>query len=170
MAPRAVIVGAPGSGKTSVGEQLAQRWGVGFRDTDRDVEQSDGRAIADQFVDDGEAAFRARERVAVATALIEHDGVLALGGGAVIDEETRALLADQRVLWLRVSASEAASRVGMAVSRPVLMGNVRSRLVQLLAERTPWYEEVADVIVDTDGRSIDDVVDEVVQRMEVVDS
>jgi len=146
-----VLVGVPGSGKTTVGTALAQSWGVGFRDTDADVEAAVGKSIADQFVEDGEPAFRERERIAVASALDEHDGVLSLGGGAVLDAGTRALLVPQRVVWLQASASEAANRVGMGAARPVLMGNVRSRLVTLLAERTPLYEEVSDLVVDTDG-------------------
>ena len=166
MAPSAVIVGAPGSGKSTVGAETARRLQLDFRDTDTDIEQSEGRSIADQFVEDGEEAFRARERAAVADALASHAGIVSLGGGAVLAAETRALLKDQRVIWLRVSASEAAGRVGLGVSRPVLMGNVRGRLVTLLAERTPFYEEVATCTVDTDGRSVDDITDEVIRYLE----
>ena len=144
---------------------MAERLGVAFRDTDSDIEQTVGRSIADQFVDDGEEVFRAREREAVAEALATHDGVLALGGGAVLSDSTRDLLSEQRVVWLKVSASEAAGRVGLGVSRPVLMGNVRGRLVTMLAERTPLYQEVATFTVDTDGRALDDVVVDVVDQL-----
>lgn len=161
MAPLVVLVGVPGSGKTTVGTALAQSWSVGFRDTDADIEASVGKSIADQFVEDGEPIFRERERDAVATALAEHDGVLSLGGGAVLDAGTRALLGPHRVVWLQASAAEAASRVGMGASRPVLMGNVRSRLVALLAERTPLYDEVSDLVVDTDGCTPAEVADTV---------
>jgi len=153
--PRVVLVGAPGSGKTTVGRALADSLGVAFRDTDVDIEQSVGKPIADQFVDEGEPVFRQREEAAVATALTDHEGVLSLGGGAVLSEPTRRLLAHVPVVWLQVSSGAAASRVGMGVSRPVLMGNVRGRLVALLAERTPLYREVADHVVDTDALEVE---------------
>jgi shikimate kinase len=161
MPPVVVLVGAPGAGKSTVGALLAQRLGVGFRDTDADIEASVGKPISDQFVDDGEAVFRDREVAAVAEAVAEHEGVLALGGGAVTRPETRALLADQPVCWLVVSATEAGSRVGLGAGRPMLLGSVRSRLVGLLQERTPLYQEVADLEVDTSGRDAEQVADEI---------
>jgi len=164
--PRVVLVGSMGAGKTTVGELLASRWGVDFRDTDHDVEATAGKPVSDIFVEDGEAAFRALERDAVATALSSHDGVLALGGGAVLDESTRALLASHVVVFLQVGLADAASRVGLGVSRPLLLGNVRARVKQLLDERTPIYESVATVRVATDGRSPDEVADAVVEALE----
>jgi len=159
--PRVVLVGTMGAGKTTVGRLLAQAWGVGFRDSDQDVEALEGRSVSDIFVDSGEAAFRALERAAVATALAEHDGVLALGGGAVLDESTRSLLAGHRVVFLRVGLSDAAQRVGLGVSRPLLLGNVRGRIKQLIDERTPVYESVATDVVGTDGLSVREVVERV---------
>lgn len=161
MTPRVVLVGAMGAGKTTVAELLASRWGVVARDTDHDVEAAAGKPISEIFVDDGEAHFRALERAAVATALAEHDGVLALGGGAVLAEETRALLADHPVVFLRVGLSDAVKRVGLGVGRPLLLGNVRSRIKTLLDERTAVYEEVATHVVDTDGRTPDEVAAEI---------
>lgn len=157
--PRVVLVGTMGAGKTTVGRRVAQAWGVPFRDTDDDVEAADGRVVADIFVESGEEHFRALERAAVAEALRTHEGVLALGGGAVLDPGTRELLAGQRVLFLRVGLSDAASRVGLGVSRPLLLGNVRGRIKQLIDERTPVYESVAVHVVDTDGRDVDEVVE-----------
>ena len=116
------------------------------RDTDADVEAAEGRSISDIFVDSGEAHFRELERAAVAEALAAHDGVLALGGGAVLDPATRELLADHRVVFLRVGLSEAVKRVGLGTGRPLLLGNVRSRIKALLDERTPIYESVADLL------------------------
>ena len=165
MAPRVVLVGVPGSGKTTVGRILAERLGVGFRDTDQDVEESEGRSVPDIFVEDGEPYFRSLERAAVATALAEHDGVLALGGGAVLDEGTRALLVEQPTVWLQVGASAGAHRVGLDVPRPVLLGNVRSRMVALLNERSPLYDAVARLRVDTETRTPDDVVDAIVEGL-----
>jgi shikimate kinase len=146
-----VLVGAMGAGKTTVGSRLAQRLGVGFRDTDADVEAAEGRSVADIFVESGEQHFRALERAAVARALGTHDGVLALGGGAVMDAQTRAALDGHRVVFLRVGLAAAADRVGLGVSRPLLLGNVRGTIKRLLDERTPVYESVATHVVDTDG-------------------
>lgn len=159
MAPRVVLVGVPGSGKTTVGTLLAARLGVAFRDTDQDVEVSQGKPVAEIFVDSGEPFFRALEKDAVALALREHDGVLSLGGGAVLDAGTRALLVDQPTVWLQVGAAAGAKRVGLDVPRPVLLGNVRGRLAALLTERGPLYAEVARLAVDTEDRSPDEVAD-----------
>lgn len=161
MAPRAVLVGPPGSGKSTVGSLLASRYGVGFRDTDSDIEASAGATIADIFVTDGEPHFRSLERAAIAAALSSHDGVLSLGGGSVLDPSTRALLAGHRVVFLEVSLTDAAKRVGLDNSRPLLLGNVRGRLKQLMDARRPLYEEVATVVVDTSGRTPEDIVDEI---------
>ncbi len=156
-----VLVGPMGAGKTTVAGLLAQRWDVAVRDTDADIVADQGREISDIFVDDGEAAFRSLEREAVARALAEHDGVLSLGGGAVLDEGTRALLAEHTVVFLQVGLTDAVKRVGLGTSRPLLMGNVRARVKALLDERTPVYASVATHIVDTDGRTPDEVADEV---------
>jgi shikimate kinase len=159
--PRAVLVGPMGAGKTTVAGLLAEAWGTTARDTDQDVEAAEGRTISDIFVDSGEPAFRALERAAVAEALATHDGVLALGGGAVLDPDTRALLAGHRVVFLRVGLADAVKRVGLGSARPLLLGNVRGRIKALLDERTPVYESVATLVVDTDGRSPEEVADEI---------
>ena len=160
--PRVVLVGPMGAGKTTVGRLLAERWGVPFRDTDDDVEQAEGRTVSEIFVDDGEERFRALERDAVARAVAEHPGVLAVGGGAVMAEETRAVLDGHPVVFLRVGLSDAAARVGLGTSRPLLLGNVRGTMKTLLDQRTPVYESVAVVVVDTDGRTPEQVADAVV--------
>jgi shikimate kinase len=146
-----------GAGKTTVGRILAARWGVGFRDTDDDVEAADGRTISDIFVESGEEQFRTLERAAVARALVEHEGVLAVGGGAVMSDDARAGLAGRPVVYLRVGLSDAAARVGLGTSRPLLLGNVRGTMKALLDERDPVYESVSTSIVDTDGRTPDEV-------------
>jgi shikimate kinase len=158
-----VLVGPMGSGKSTVAALLAETMGVGARDTDADVEAVDGRTISDIFVESGEEHFRALERDAVAKALATHEGVLSLGGGAVLDEETRRLLtgAEHTVVFLRVGLAEAVKRVGLGTSRPLLLGNVRSRIKALLDERTPIYESVADIVVDTDQKAAEDVADEI---------
>jgi shikimate kinase len=151
-----------GAGKTTVGRLVAERLGVAFRDTDADVEEAAGRSVSDIFVDSGEAEFRRLEAAAVTAALTGYDGVLALGGGAVLDPATRAQLDGHRVVFLRVGLGDAAKRVGLGVSRPLLLGNVRSRVKQLLDERTPVYESVATHVVETDGREPEVIADEVV--------
>ncbi|WP_136520031.1 shikimate kinase [Cellulomonas telluris] len=154
--PRAVLVGPPGAGKSTVAAALARRWEVDVRDTDADVEQTAGKPIGEIFVDDGEPAFRALERDAVLAALAEHAGVLALGGGAVLHPDTRAALAAYRagggvVVFLDVSLAHAAPRVGLNRSRPLLLGNPRAQWQALMDARRPVYEEVATLRVLTDG-------------------
>ena len=163
--PRAVLVGPMGAGKTTVAGLLAEAWGVTARDTDADVEAAEGRSISDIFVDSGEAHFRALERAAVAEALATHDGVLALGGGAVLDPGTRDLLAGHPVVFLRVGLGDAVKRVGLGTSRPLLVGGVRGRIKTLLDERTPVYEAVATLVVDTDGRTPEEVAAEIQEAL-----
>ena len=164
--PRVVLVGPMGAGKSTVAAILAERWGVSVRDTDADIEATEGREISEIFVDDGEAHFRELERAAVAKALAEHDGVLALGGGAVLDPGTREALAGHEVVFLNVGLSDAVKRVGLGVGRPLLLGNVRSRVKALLDERLPVYRAVATVEVDTDGRTPEEVAADVAAAIE----
>ena len=161
MAPRVVLVGPMGAGKTTVAGLLGEAWGVSVRDTDADIVSSSGREISDIFVESGEDVFRELKAAAVAAALAEHDGVLALGGGAVMRESTRALLADVPVVFLQVGLSDAVKRVGLGVGRPMLLGNVRSRVKALLDERAPVYRSVATHVVDTDERTPDEVAAEI---------
>jgi shikimate kinase len=163
MAPSVVLVGSPGAGKSTVGRRVAEQLGVPFADTDALIEAAAGMSVSDIFVTLGEDEFRALEADAVARALEEREGVLSLGGGAVLREETRARLVGVRVVWLRVTASDAASRVGMNTARPLLLGNVRATLSSLLEQRNPIYAEVATDIVDTSGRSLREVTEEVLR-------
>lgn len=161
MTPKIVLIGPMGAGKTTIASLLADAWDLPVRDTDADIEAAEGCSISDIFVDDGEDHFRALEAKAVSEALATHDGVLALGGGAVLDLRTRELLAGHRVVFLRVGLSDAVKRVGLGVGRPLLLGNVRARIKALLDERTPVYESVATHVVNTDGRTPDEVAAEV---------
>ncbi len=162
--PRIVLVGPPGSGKSTVGAALAERWHLALRDTDGDVEARAGRTIPEIFFDEGEPAFRTLERDAVAAAVAEHDGVLALGGGAVLDAGTQRVLADYVasggvVVFLDVTLTHAAPRVGFNQSRPLLLGNPRAQWQALMEARRPVYERVSTVRVLTDGLRPADVAE-----------
>ncbi len=152
-----MLVGPPGAGKTTVGELVAAALGVPFRDTDADIEAAAGKPIPEIFIDDGEPHFRELERAAVARALEEFGGVLALGGGAVMAEATRRLLRGHPVVYLSVEVADAVHRVGLDHGRPLLAVNPRATLRYLLEQRRPYYEEVATLIVKTDSTSPEDV-------------
>lgn len=149
--PMVVLIGPMGAGKTSVGAVLANRWRVELRDTDVDIERAQGKPISEIFIDDGEETFRELERAAVRAALTEHRGVLSLGGGAILDKNTRDALRGHRVVFLDVGLGEAVKRVGLGTSRPLLIGNMRAQLKALLDARRPAYQAAAVASVLTDG-------------------
>lgn len=155
---RLVLVGLPGSGKSTVGALLAERLGLGFVDLDAVIEQHTGRTIADIFAEDGETAFRDLE-LRLAADVLSQPAVIALGGGAVVNPRLRQALAPHQVVWLQASIDEAAHRIGDTRHRPLLQGSVRERLAQLLAERESWYRQVADHCVLTDGKTAQEVTD-----------
>jgi shikimate kinase len=163
--PVAILIGPPGAWKSTVGPLLAARLGVGFVETDEQVEATAGKPVGDIFIEDGEAAFRALEREAVARAVASHDGVLGLGGGAVLDPRTQELLARQRVVYLATGFAAAAKRVGMDTPRPLLVGNPRAKLRELLEQRLPTYEKLARITVTTDSRSPDEIADELAAQI-----
>lgn len=166
MSPVVVLVGPPGAGKSTVGALLAQRLGVAFRDSDTDVEVSAGKPISEIFTEDGEPAFRAMEVAAVRAALAGHDGVLALGGGAVTAEVTRRTLRGHPVVFLAVGLSDGMRRTGLSTARPLLAGvNPRATFRALLDARLPLYREVATVEVDTADRGPAEVADAVLAAL-----
>ena len=166
MTPVVVLVGPPGSGKTSVGGALARITGHRLRDTDADIEAKAGRPIPDIFVTDGEPVFRAMERTAVTIALAEHEGILALGGGSILADETRAALVGHSVVFLGLTMPTGVRRTGLASNRPLLTGvNPRATYKAMLAARLPLYNEVATIVVQTDELSVDEVAAVIVDKL-----
>lgn len=158
-----VLIGAPGAGKSTVGKRLARKLGKTFVDVDKRIEEVLGKPIKEIFADEGEAYFRAAEEEATLELLGDAE-VLSLGGGAVMNPRIREALVGHDVIWLKVSAGQASRRVGMNTARPLLLGNTRATLIKLLHERTPFYEEVATQIVETDGRGSSQVADQLVEE------
>ncbi|MFE0704924.1 shikimate kinase [Streptomyces sp. NPDC058872] len=167
--PQIVLVGPMGSGKSTVGALLAARLGAPYRDTDADIVAAEGREISDIFVEDGEEHFRALERAAVATAVAEHTGVLSLGGGAILDPDTRALLTGRPVAYLSMDVEEAVRRVGLNTARPLLAVNPRRQWRELMEARRHLYTEVARVVVATDDRTPEEVAQAVLDALELKD-
>lgn len=165
--PQIVLVGPMGVGKSTVGALLAERLGTEYRDTDADIVAAQGREIADIFVDEGEPHFRDLERDAVRTALAEHQGVLALGGGAILDASTRALLAPHPVVFLSMDVEEAVKRTGLNVARPLLAVNPRKQWRELMDARRHLYAEVARAVVATDDRTPEEVAQAVLDALEL---
>jgi shikimate kinase len=143
---------------------LAALLGVTFLDSDAAIEAEAGKPVSDIFIEDGEDAFRALERETVARAVAGHPGVLGLGGGAVMDEGTRALLAGQPVVYLETSFATAVKRVGLDTARPLLLGNPRGQLKALLEKRLPVYESLAALTVSTDGRIPEEIAAEITRH------
>ncbi|CAN5606814.1 shikimate kinase [soil metagenome] len=167
--PVSVLIGPPGAGKTAIGAAVADRLGVGFLDTDAVIEATAARSISDIFVEDGEATFRQLELDTVLAALAEHDGVVSLGGGAVMTVAVAQALASPRyaesVVFLDVGIADAASRVGFDASRPMLVINPRASWNRLMKARRPTYERLAHLHIDTAGRGVDDIRDEIVAAL-----
>ena len=167
MSPVVVLVGPPGSGKSTVGRRLAARLGVPFMDTDHEVERLAGRTIAEIFASDGEECFRRMESEVLIERLSSHEGVLSLGGGAVLKPENRAALAGHRVAWLDLEPDLAVRRVGRGKGRPLLEGADESRIRSLMAEREPFYREVATWRLRSSEGAPDRVVREIERLLDV---
>jgi shikimate kinase len=153
--PKVLLIGLPGSGKSTTGRRLAKILAVPFTDSDDLVEAATGRTVRDIFASDGEPAFRAAEQAAVTRALVEFDGVLSLGGGALGSETTRSAVeaSPVPVALLRAGLETLSARVGDGRTRPLLAGDPPTRLAVLAAERSGVYERLATFTIDTDGRT-----------------
>jgi shikimate kinase len=167
MAPRAVLVGLPGSGKSTIGRRLSKALGVSLLDTDAAIEQRTGRSVADIFAADGEQEFRRIEETVVRAALAEHGGVVSLGGGAVTSPGVRDALAGHTVIFLEINANEGVRRTGGNTARPLLAGPDRAAKYRaLMADRAPLYRDVATMRVDTNRRNPGAVVRYIVSRLQ----
>lgn len=166
MAPKLVLIGPPGSGKSSVAKTLAKRTTKKFVDTDLLVEERAGKKIAEIFLDDGEEAFRAIERDVVLASLRSEEDIVALGGGSVLNEEVQSELSKlPSVIFLDVSISNAAPRVGFNRERPLLVGNPRAQWLALMEKRRPIYERLATTTISTDNKKPEEVVNEILAKV-----
>lgn len=166
MAPKAVLVGLPGSGKSTIGRRLAKVMSLTLLDTDAAIEQATGRTIADIFAADGEQEFRRIEEEVIRSTLKSHDGVLSLGGGAVTTAGVREALAGHTVVYLEIGVAEGVRRTGGNTVRPLLAGGDRAAKFQsLIAEREPLYRLVATIRINTNRRNPGAVVRHIVSRL-----
>ena len=164
--PPIILIGPPGAGKSSVGKALAKKLSLNFLDSDKVVEEKSGKSIPEIFITDGEPAFREMEKAVVMDLIENQDGVIALGGGSVMDlEVSKRLLPMANVVFLDVSISNAAPRVGFNRDRPLLLGNPRQQWIALMEKRRSTYEALAKARVSTDNKKPVEVVEEIVKEL-----
>ncbi|MBB3604265.1 shikimate kinase [Mycolicibacterium sp. BK556] len=167
MAPKAVLIGLPGSGKSTIGRRLAKAMGVSMLDTDAAIEEKTGRTIADIFTADGEEEFRRIEEEVIREALKTHNGVLSLGGGAVTTPGVRKALSGQTVVFLEISAAEGVRRTSGNTVRPLLAGPDHAEKYRtLMNQRVPLYRRVATIRINTNRRNPGAVVRHIMSRLE----
>jgi len=170
VAPAIVFVGVPGAGKTTVGKRLAAKLNLPCFDSDQVIEEQAGKSVSDIFLQDGEPAFRLLETQVIGELLKRGDCVVSLGGGALANDVTRALVTDANCVWLETGLAQAVDRVGMSRNRPLLLGNVRGQLADLMSAREPLYREVATHSVNTSALNVDEVVNAILTIFDEVSS
>jgi len=154
MIKKVVLIGPPGAGKSTIGKALAKEIATEFIDSDSEIERITGKKISDIFVEEGEAVFRKTE-VEVVTALLDgFEGVIALGGGAPINTQIQEALTgvEYPIIFIDVSISQAANRIGFNKDRPLLLINPRQQWMNLMSERRPIYEKLASQTVNSDSQ------------------
>lgn len=163
MTPRIILIGPMGAGKSTVGEILASDFATQWRDTDQMICSQTGREISDIFTEDGENSFRAIEKIILRTALLEDSTVLSLGGGACVNSDSQSALraSGSFIAYLKISLAEVSSRVGFNRDRPLLLGSPRAQWQSLMNERAPIYESLADMIIEVDGKSAQQIAEEI---------
>lgn len=167
MAPRAVLIGMPGSGKSTIGRRLAKAMKLELLDTDARIVEVEGRSIPEIFAADGEAGFRKIEERVVREALESHDGILSLGGGAITTPGVREALAGHTVVFLEISVGEGIRRTTQNASRPLLAGeDAAEKYRRLAAERGPLYRKAATIRLSTSRRNPGAVVRQLIARLE----
>ena len=164
---RAILIGAPGSGKSSVGKALSRELSTSFQDTDVLIVEREGRSISEIFLTNGEVRFRAIEREVVLEALASNVGVLSLGGGAVLDEAVQQAISESpaQVIFLRVGAKQVLTRIGARGERPLLLDDPLKQWRELFTVREPIYQKLATLQIDTDSKKPYEVAHELKIRM-----
>ena len=167
MIKKVVLIGPPGAGKSTIGKALAKEIATEFIDSDSEIERITGKKISDIFVEEGEAVFRKTE-VEVVTALLDgFEGVIALGGGAPINTQIQEALTgvDYPVIFIDVSISQAANRIGFNKDRPLLLINPRQQWMNLMSERRPIYEKLASQTVNSDSQKPHEVAQLISEKL-----
>lgn len=167
MAPKLVLIGPMGAGKSTVGNEIANQLNLPFADTDTLIEADQGKSVSEIFIEDGEAHFRIVEESIVIDALIDQEGVLSLGGGAVMNSEIAKALKSSpaKKVFLDISLSAVVPRIGFDTPRPLLMVNPRQRWNELMEQRRPTYEALADLQIDVSNLSVAEVVSKIVGEL-----
>jgi len=168
MAPRVILIGPMGSGKTTIGSLLAEKLGLSFRDTDHLIEEQEEKTVSQIFLDQGEDAFRAIEKRVLREELLTDGTVLSLGGGAPISIDAQSALRAiaSHIIFLDISLSTVAPRIGFNRDRPLLLNNPRGQWQTLMEARRPIYESIADATINVDDKSEEEIVTIVLSSLE----